>query len=117
MTTHAASFASPRPIRELVCPDVEDPKTLDRPDEERRHAHRYPRRLPGSIILDEAEYPVTCLDIGYGGMLVDAPRTAKIASGDKVVVRIDLGGTSFQDEFSVVHTEHTAEGTTVHLGQ
>ncbi len=116
MSTHAASVAKPRPIRELVCPDVEDPKTRGRPHQERRRAHRYARRLPGRMILDEAEYPVTCLDIGYGGMLVDAPRTAKIASGDKVVVRIDVGGTSFQDEFSVVHTEHTAEGTTVHLG-
>ncbi len=117
MTTHAALFASPRPIRELACPDVEDPKTRGRPDEERRQAHRYPRRLPGFLSLDETEFPVTCLDIGYGGMLVDAPPTAKIALGNKVVVRIDLGGTTFQDEFSVVHTEYRAEGTTVHLGQ
>ena len=105
-----------RPIRELVCPEIEEPIDPSAPGTERRQSHRYARHLPGSLILGQAEYPVTCLDIGYGGMLVDAPRMAAVVSGDRAVIRIQLGNKSFQDEFSVVHTERAGQRTTIHLG-
>ena len=116
MSLNETSTAVLRPIRELVCPDIEDSVDGSAPGDERRQSRRFTRRLPGAMIVKQAEYPVTCLDIGYGGMLLDAPHTANVALGDRVTVRIELGGKSFEDEFSVVRTERTATGMAVHLG-
>ncbi len=115
----AANRASSRPrlIRELVCPDIEEPLKQREIAQERRRSLRYARNLPGTLIVGEAEHPVTCKDIGYGGVRVVAPGTVKVPLGKRVEVRVELGERSFQDEFSVRRCAGTTDGTTLNLAQ
>ena len=121
MSAHEASSTVHRPIRELICPDLEEPAGSAQEREqsgvasERRKSHRYRRRLPGILVIDGSEHPVICCDIGYGGMRVIAPDAVRVAPGSRVVVRINLGTRSFTDELSVVNSEWTAEGTSMNL--
>lgn len=115
MVEHEATSTSQRPIRELVCPDLEMPIETRKVREERRRHHRFTRRLPGALIVEDAAHPVTCVDIGYGGTQVVAPRRIRVNPGSRVALRIELGTRTFQDEFSVVGGECTTDRTTLHL--
>ena len=115
MNTQDVSPATNAPIRHLICPDLEMHIEAPPPDAERRHGLRFARRLQGVMTADGRDYPVTCLDIGYGGIRVLAPNEAVVTAGANVGVRIDLGKRTFRDEFAVVGRESTAAGTMVHL--
>ena len=67
MTSPPAFLTNQRAIRELVCPEVEKPMPSRPMRDERRRSLRFARRLPGTLITDGQEHPVTCVAIGYGG--------------------------------------------------
>ena len=115
MATGEMASTKHRPIRELVCPDIEEPIGRPGPHGERRRFHRYARRLPGAMHIQGEEYPITCTDIGYGGVQVESRNTVNAAPGEPAAVQIRLGGRSFRDEFAVVQCDHTAGGTSIHL--
>ncbi|UCE60576.1 MAG: PilZ domain-containing protein [Phycisphaerales bacterium] len=104
-----------RPIRELICPDIEEPAHTGELIKERRRCFRYPRRLPGTMTIGDAEHQITCLDIGFGGIHVAAPGAIKIRPGETVSVGIDLGARNFEDEMSVASCQKTPGQTMVHL--
>ena len=116
MVARGVSSLTCQPVRELVCPHLEEPNQRASGDPERRRNHRYARQLPGVLVLNGCEHPITCVDIGYGGIQVIAPPTLSVTHGTHVIVRFTRDGRSFQDEFSVVHCEHTSDGTVLHLG-
>jgi hypothetical protein len=122
MTAHDATtlarttlVGSQRSIRELVCPDIEEPLLRARVTPERRQCYRYARRLPGMMDTGTARHPVTCCDIGYGGIRVDTPGRVILEPGQRVTVRIDLHGRTFRDTFCVKQVNPAPEGTAVHL--
>ena len=67
------------------------------------------------MTIDQAEHPVRCVDIGYGGIRVVAPAAVRPAPGKRAVVRFERGGQPYQDELSVVHSEPATDGTVVRL--
>jgi hypothetical protein len=122
MTAHDATTLAPntlmrahRSVRELVCPDIEEPLLRERVTPERRQCYRYARRLPGTLLAVTNEHPVTCRDIGYGGIRVDVPGRVAIKPGQKVTVRIDLQDRTFRDTFCVKNVNPAPEGMALHL--
>ena len=108
--------AGTRPIRELVCPDVEESLTRRTAGAERRRHLRYRRSLLGSLRMRGEIHPIACVDIGYGGMQVRTPWPLEVAIGERVVVCIHQGVQRYEDEFAVAGRELTPEATTaVHL--
>ena len=105
------------PIRQLVCPEIEEPVSPREQHEERRRAHRYARRLPGVISIRGRNYPITCMNISYGGIGVLTEDTPEVSQGDEAVVRILLGTKAFRDHFSVVDSRPVPQGTSIHLRQ
>lgn len=116
MTTQEASTSTLHPIRELVWPEIERPIQRLDPENERRRYHRYARRgLPAALTVADQTHPVSCVDIGYGGMQVLAPNSAAIRPGQRVVVRVQQYTRTFQDELSVRHCQRMPNWTAVHL--
>lgn len=111
-----AESTKKRAIRDLVCPEIEEPVIRRTEDSERRRSLRFARHLPGTLITGGQEHPITCVDVGYGGMRVIAPAKISVPAGRQVGVRVQLGSRSFGDVFSVIRTESTAESTAIHLG-
>jgi len=103
------------PIRRLVCPEIEEPIGDRDAFGERRQSHRYARKLPGRMNLGDKSVPITCVDIGYGGVGVVAPLGTPVSPGDQADIKIRLGARLFKDRFSIVHARATEEGTNVHL--
>lgn len=99
---HSQAEGPYRPIRELVCPDIEEPVPSGHVLAERPRYHRYARRLPGTLTAAGVKHPVICRDIGYGGMRVDAPGRVDVKPDQNVSVRVDLNGRVFQDALTVL---------------
>ena len=116
MAAHGTSLMARRPIRELVCPDIEEPIGGREPVHERRYGPRFARRLPGVLIIDGVEHPVTCVDIGSGGMGVVAPAAVRPNVGRHAVARIELNGRLFENTFSFAYGDRTADGTAIRVG-
>lgn len=104
-----------RPTRELVLSDLEEAAPTADVEQERRGSHRYVRQLPGVMTLEGTEHPVTCLDVGYGGLQVKASRRVRPARGHLAGIRINLGPQVYADTCRVVGAESTWRGTRVHL--
>lgn len=104
-----------RPIRELVCPHIDEPVGAGQAGKERRRTYRYARRLPGTLVVDGMEHPVTCIDIGYGGMRVLVSGRMPLPVGERVVTRIRQGDQLYQDQLSVVACKPAAAETVIHL--
>jgi hypothetical protein len=103
-------------IRDLIRPDVEAPIRPLGDQNERRHYHRYDGHdMPGELVTRVACIPVTCIDIGYGGVRVLTRSTASLRPGQRVLVRIPQYATTFTDEFSVRRTTRTPDGISIHL--
>ncbi len=102
------------PTRELVDPLVDQPLSAPRPLPDRRQAHRYPRRVPAVLIAKGNHHEVTCLDVGYGGMLVEAP-AGVAAKGDRVELCVDQASRRFRDQFIVCEAIRTTDSLTLHL--
>jgi hypothetical protein len=105
-----------RPIRELICPDIEEPIGGHERAHERRYGPRFARCLPGVLIIGGIEHPVTCVDIGPGGMGVFAPTAVRPPVGRHAVARIELNGRLFENTFSVAYGGRTADATAVRVG-
>lgn len=122
MATHVADIAPRKAsavgrcrVRELICPDIEEPLPRKHTTVERRRCYRYARNLPGTLTVGTKVHQIMCKDIGFGGMRVDMPGRIKFTPDQKVSVRIDLPGRSFEDEFSVRRTNPAPEGTALNL--
>ncbi|HNQ23964.1 MAG TPA: PilZ domain-containing protein [Phycisphaerae bacterium] len=116
MTTQQLSkYVQDGPIRQLICPDIEEPLPTTPASPERRAGYRYARHLPGTMTIGKADHRVTCLDIGYGGARVITSGCLQVAPGTPAELRITLGQRSYRDRFAVVQAEPVADGTAVHL--
>jgi hypothetical protein len=115
MAIRDTSSMSCRPIRELVCPHIDEPVGAGQAGDERRRSYRYARRLPGTLVVDGMEHPVTCIDIGYGGMRVLVSGRMSLPVGERVVVRIRQSSQLYQDQLSVVKCKPAADETMIHL--
>jgi hypothetical protein len=111
----STTTACSRPIRELLCPDAENPIRTGTALDERRKERRYPRQLPGVLIDGDLYHSVWCMDISYAGVKVIAPNALNFAKGKRVQVKIKQATRSFQDEFAVVEMESSPKGTILHL--
>lgn len=106
----------PRPIRELIWPEIERPMDSPADGEERRRYQRYERRrIPGTLIADGVQHLVSCADISYGGMRVVSGAPLPLQQGERVLVQIHQLGRTFEDEFTVRGSEPSPDGTVIHL--
>ncbi len=115
MSTPKPEPVMERPIRDLICPGLETPIPHGDIGPEHRRCHRFARHLPATITADGVEDTATCVDIGYGGVGIVASNKTHVVPGQRVDLRIHLGNLDYHDEFSVVLSEHTAEGTKIRL--
>jgi hypothetical protein len=115
MSATVSAAAKARSVRELIRPEIEEPAQALPPLAERRQCKRFARQMPAVLIDGEAYHSVWCADIGYMGVKVVAPHELVLPAGKRVLVKIKQGLRSFQDEFRIVASENTAEGTALHL--
>lgn len=106
----------PRSIRGLIHAATEAPLQPLGERAERRHYHRYDGHArPGFLTALRAHGPVQCLDIGYGGLKVRSAGLVPVSSGERVLVRFEEHGLTFQSDLSVRQVEYGRETTTLHL--
>jgi hypothetical protein len=115
MTDSSTTILSDRSIRDLVMPEYEQPPEDGTSANDRRHGHRYARRLRGVLVFNGAEHQVQCRDISYSGMHITAAPAIRPTAGQYVEVRIPVGPRIYRDSFRVVETESVQEGTAIHL--
>ncbi len=115
MATEENGRSNKPPLGELVNPDLEVPISKGKHSHERRKSYRFTRSLSGKITTGDKEHPVTCLNIGYGGIHVFSPDDVQLDSGESVEVEVDLGTRTYKDHYSVCSSSHTDSGTDIHL--
>ena len=114
-----ASDTSPlddRPIREMLYSEADEPLEGNDIDDDKRLCPRYPRRLPGKLIIDGIAHPITYLAISCGGLRVVTPNVMKIPTGTRIKTRFRIGLRVFEDEYTIAHGSQGPNGMTFHLG-